>query len=208
MLLSNELIEAQDEEFKRLIDSIDKSIIDSLYEEATDENLGEILKDIISRTFSYYQSDDQNRETLERIYSLRANVITPYLNTNQIKPLKESDTSIRIFEDIIETINIQDELWKEATLPFSEELLDYLLDIVFRLKHIQFDLEQFQVKTKLILTKEVTKNIIVNWMNGKWYFEISNQVNIELDDVLKIMLFIDSIIYPALSKIITIAKIS
>ena len=157
MLLSNELIEAQDEEFKRLIDSIDKSIIDSLYEEATDENLGEILKDIISRTFSYYQSDDQNRETLERIYSLRANVITPYLNTNQIKPLKESDTSIRIFEDIIETINIQDELWKEATLPFSEELLDYLLDIVFRLKHIQFDLEQFQVKTKLILTKEVTK---------------------------------------------------
>ncbi|MEI2314925.1 DEAD/DEAH box helicase [Bacillus paramobilis] len=206
VLLSNELIEAQDEEFKRLIDSIDKSIIDSLYEEATDENLGEILKDIISRTFSYYQSDDQDKETLERIYSLRANVITPYLNTNQIKPLKESDTSIRIFEDIIETINIQDELWKEATLPFSEELLDYLLDIVFRLKHIQFDLEQFQVKTKVILTKEVTKNIIVNWMNGKWYFEISNQVNIELDDVLKIMLFIDSIIYPALSKIITIAK--
>jgi len=206
LLLSNELIEAQDEEFKRLIDSIDKSIIDSLYEEVTDENLGEILKDIISRTFSYYQSDNQDKETLERIYALRANVITPYLNKSEIKSLKESGTSIRIFEDIIEAINIQDEIWKEATFPFSEDILDYLLDIVSRLQHIQFDLEQFQVKTKITLTKEVIKNIIVNWINGKWYFEISNLVNIRLDDVLKIMLFIDSIIYPALSKIITVAK--
>jgi len=206
LLLSNELIEAQDEEFKRLIDSIDKSIIDSLYEEVTDENLDEILKDIISRTFSYYQSDNKDRETLERIYSLRANVLTPYLNTNQIRSLKESGTSIRIFEDILETINIQDEIWQEATLPFSEDILDYLLNIVFSLKHIQFDLGQFQVRIKKILTQEVTKNIIVLWMNGKWYFEISNRLNVGLDDVLKIMLFIDSIIYPELSKIITIAK--
>ncbi|TSI07659.1 DEAD/DEAH box helicase [Lysinibacillus sp. BW-2-10] len=206
LLLSNQLIEEQDEEFKRLIDSIDKSIIDSLYEEVTDENLVEILKGIISRTFSYHQSGEQDRETLDRIYTLRASVITPYFNNNKIKVLKESGTSIRIFEDIINTINIQDELWKEATLPFSEDIVDHLLEMVFRLQHIQYDLEQFQIKNKINLTKEIVRSIIVEWMNGKWYFDISIKVDYDIDVVLKIMLFIESIIYPTLSKIITIAQ--
>ncbi|MCR6097762.1 DEAD/DEAH box helicase [Salipaludibacillus agaradhaerens] len=206
LLLSNELIEAQDEEFKRLIDSIDKSIIDSLYEEITDENLEEILKDIISRTYSYYQSGKQEKETLENIYALRAKVITPYFNKKQLKSLKESGTSIRIFEDILEVIDLQDELWKEVTLPFSENTFEYFIEIVFKLQHIQYDINHFQVKTKITLTKEVINNILINWMEGKWYFEISNTINIELDDLLKIMLFIDSVIYPALSNIITIVK--
>ncbi|MGG4166380.1 DEAD/DEAH box helicase [Rossellomorea vietnamensis] len=206
LLLTNELIEAEHEEFKRLIDSIDKSIIDSLYEEVTDENLSEILTDIISRTFSYYQSNKEDKETLKNIYSLRAKIITPYLKRRQLKTLKESGASIRVFEDILEKIDLEDEIWKEATFPFSEDIVDYFLDSVFRLKHIQYDLDNFRQKTNIYPNKDIIISILKNWMDGKWYFEISETININLDGLLKIMLFIDSVIYPAISNIITIVK--
>ncbi|WP_226683623.1 DEAD/DEAH box helicase [Sutcliffiella horikoshii] len=206
LLLSNELIEAQDEEFKRLIDSIDKSIIDSLYEEVTDENLAEILKDIISRTFSYYQSDKEDKETLENIYALRAKVITPYLNKKQLRTLKESGASIRIFEDILEVIDLKDELWKEVTLPFTQDVIEYFLELVFKLQHIQYDIDEFSEKTNITLTKDVIKNILDNWINGRWYYEITEIIKVELEDLLKIMIFIDSVIYPTISNIITIVK--
>ncbi|WP_349729919.1 DEAD/DEAH box helicase [Peribacillus frigoritolerans] len=205
-LITNELIDQKDEEFKRLIDSIDKSIIDSLYEETIPDNINIILESLISKTYSYFQSDNDNKLTLEHIFKLRGSVLSPYLKKNEISILKESDTTVRIYEDIRSVINLQDDIWQSFSLPIGEDSLGYMIDIILSVKHLQFDFEQFDEINDIKLTKELITKIIQNWVDGKWYQTISIQTKIEVDDILKIILFINSNIYPVISKIITIVK--
>lgn len=206
LIITNDLIEQQDEEFKRLIDSIDKSIIDSLYEETIPENIDNILEKLISKTYSYFQSDKDNKETLEYIFKLRGTVLNPYLKRNEIVILKESDTTVRIYEDIKSVINLQDDFWQSASLPFSEDSLGYLLDIVLSLNHLEYDFEQFQETNDIQLTRELLSKVILSWINGEWYQNISTGTKIEVDVILRIILFINSNVYPVISKIISIVK--
>jgi len=206
LIITNDLIEQQDEEFKRLIDSIDKSIIDSLYEETIPENIDNILEKLISKTYSYFQSDKDNKETLEHIFKLRGTVLNPYLKRNEIVILKESDTTVRIYEDIKSVINLQDDFWQSASLPFSEDSLGYLLDIVLSLNHLEDDFEQFQETNDIQLTRELLSKVILSWINGEWYQNISTGTKIEVDVILRIILFINSNVYPVISKIISIVK--
>lgn len=206
LLITNELIDQKDEEFKRLIDSIDKSIIDSLYEETIPDNINNILENLISKTYSYFQSDLDNQKTLEHIFKLRGTVLDPYLRRNEIKILKESDTTIRIYEDIRSLIRIQDDFWRDFILPFSEDSLVYLLDITLSLDYLKFDIEQFQETNDIILTKELIAKVIQNWIDGDWYQKISTGSKVEVEGILKIISFINSKIYPVISKIITIVK--
>lgn len=206
LIITNDLIEQQDEEFKRLIDSIDKSIIDSLYEETIPENIDNILEKLISKTYSYFQSDKDNKETLEHIFKLRGTVLNPYLKRNEIVILKESDTTVRIYEDIKSVINLQDDFWQSASLPFSEDSLGYLLDIVLSLNHLEYDFEQFQETNDIQLTRELLSKVILSWINGEWYQNISTGTKIEVDVILRIILFINSNVYPVISKIISIVK--
>lgn len=207
LLITNELIDEQSEEFKRLIDSIDKSIIDSLYEESTPDNISDILENLINKTYSYFQSDYNNKLTLEHIFKLRGEVLSPYLKRNEIGILKQSDSTVRIYEDIKGVINLGDDFWQNTSLPFTDETIGYLLDIIYSLNHLEFDFEQFHQENDINLTKGLLKKVILNWIEGEWYGDISNKTNVEVEDVLKIMLFIESNIVPVLSKIVTIAKI-
>jgi helicase len=206
LLITNELLDQQDEEFKRLIDSIDKSIIDSLYEETIPENIDGILQDLISKTYSYFQSDNENKQTLEHIFKLRGKALNPYLNKNKIRILKESDTAVRIYENIKSVISLEDEYWQSTSAPFSEDTLRYLINIIFSLNHLKYDIEQFNNKSNIELTKDLILKVIHFWIKGEWYKEISNHSNVEVDDILKIILFINSNIYPEITKIITIVK--
>ncbi|EHL78047.1 DEAD/DEAH box helicase [Bacillus smithii] len=207
LLITNELINEQSEEFKRLIDSIDKSIIDSLYEESISDDISKILENLINKTYSYFQSDDNNKLTLEHIFKLRGEVLNPYLKRNEIGILKQSDSTVRIYENIKRVINLGDDFWQNTTLPFTDETIDYLLDIIFSLNHLEFDFERFHEENDINLTKKLLKKVILNWIEGKWYGEISDKTKVEVEDVLKIILFIESNIVPILSKIIAIAKI-
>ncbi|MEF7660151.1 DEAD/DEAH box helicase [Bacillus thuringiensis] len=206
LLITNELIEQQDEEFKRLIDSIDKSIIDSLYEESNPDNINSILESLISKTYSYFQSDNNNKSTLDHIFKLRGTALSSYLKNGKIAMLKESDSTVRIYEDIKKVINLQDDFWQRVLIPYTKESISYLLDIIFSLNYLEYDFEQFNEKNGIMLTKKLVTEILVNWIEGKWYHELLNDRKVIVDDILKIMLFIDSNIIPMVSKVIAIAK--
>jgi helicase len=206
LLITNDLLEQQDEEFKRLIDSIDKSIIDSLYEESNPENISGILENLISKTYSYFQSADNNKLTLEHIFKLRGQFLNPYFKQNKIGILKQSDSTVRIYEEIKRVIDLHDDVWKNASIPFSEKSIAFILDIILSLKHIQYDLEKFYEQNHFRLTTELLTDIILNWIKGRWYGDISNITNVDVDCLLKIFLFINSNIIPLVSKIVIIVK--
>ena len=204
--ITNDQIEDKDEEFKRLIDSIDKSIIDLLFEEVTDENINQIIEPLINKTYSYFQSNEEGKQTLEYIFKLRSSTLTPYIKDGKIKILKESNTTARIYDDILTKIDIDNHFWTDSTAPFTEEFISHMLNIALSLEHVQYDLDQFKKRNGIELSsKELTK-ILVQWMKGKWYDEISIELKVEVDIVLRIFLFIESIICPLTTKVISIIK--
>lgn len=205
-ILSNEIIEIQDESVQKIIDSIDKSIIDALYEEIEGSDFPRIIEDIINRTFSFFQADETQKVAIKGIYLLRSNKISSYSNS-QLEIIKKSGASIRIYEYLIEIINFNDEIWLNASLAEIVETLEYLLEIVFNLKNVISDLDNFNSINKgNILTKEMIKRILMEWVNCSWYADIANKFEIQVDYVLKIMLFIESKIVPIISTIIVMCK--
>lgn len=207
LLITNDIIEQQSEEFQRLIDSIDKTIIDSLYEEVSIENLNEIINIIINETYSYFQANDNEKKTLEHIFKIRSEVIAPYIQNNRIKALKESDSNVRIYEEILDKINISDDFWENASFPSSEEFIKYMINIILQLNYVKYNLKKFHEVNKIDLNNEILTLIINLWMEGKWFNDISIKVNIDVEKLLKIFIFINSTVSQIAMKITTIVKI-
>ena len=109
LVLSNQLLQEQDEWFKELIDSIDISITSLLAEEINIEHLESLVNSLVEKTFAFQQAEDSNRTTLKDLFNLRCEVLKGYIETNEFKAIKGSGASIRLYEAFTKSVNLDEE---------------------------------------------------------------------------------------------------
>jgi superfamily II DNA/RNA helicase len=201
------------EEFKKIfpdvIDSIDISLLELLNEEVGSDELMKIVMDLVSNTFSYFQSDENEKNTLTKIFVHRANTLLSYINTDDFKIIKGSGSSISEYEMINEIFDFENELWYSNTEVLSENWLQYIFDNgIFRFDIIRQSIDNFNERYNVQLEFELIKKIIVYWMKGAWYNELSAISGISVSFILELMNTIFQFEFQSLmTSIIRIAEI-
>ncbi len=186
--LTSEILDELDDYFQTLLDSIDVSMIDLLAEEVNTESLKELIHELISQTLSYHQADENEKDTLERIFSLRAEKIIPFIESGEFKTLKSSGTSLRLYDDIKANVDFANDIWNESFSILDDSWMDYILDdCLFKLSNFDSALNSFNDINNCSLTENSIKDSIKLWMNGSWYHEIAESLGLEIFQVLRLI---------------------
>lgn len=184
--LSNQLLEAQDEEFKQLLDAIDISIIDLLAEELPVDELEAAVSSVIENTFAFFQSSEDQKETLRSLMSLRGERIRPYVESGQFPVIRRSGANLRTFEEFVKRVDFSDDIWVEENDPISLQLLESVLEIVLSLPMTQYEISKFNTTNNTAFTDQSIAKIIKSWVIGEWYGEIARKSSADVETILKL----------------------
>lgn len=182
--LTNELLEEQEENFRKLIDSIDTSIIDLLGEEVSIEQLEDSIKTYIENTYSYTQANHNERKMLNQIFTLRLQRVRPYIESTEFGIIKKSGMTIRLYETLKKQMDLQNDLFSDTKDPISNEWLNYIISLILGLEQMQYIMNEFNERNQLSLDIQDIKEVIKLWISGKQYFEISQVLGLGLDELL------------------------
>ncbi len=170
LVLSNDILEAQDEEFKQLIDSIDISLIDLLGEEVDPEDVKSTIQNLIDQTFAKFQSTESESTTLNTLVSLRGERIKPLIEANEFKYLKQSGSTIRLYSQIQNLLQLDNEIWQTLDNPLSNDWINFVVDdILFKIPTTGFRLTDFNKRNKSNITSSDIKAILKSWISGSWF---------------------------------------
>ncbi|TGL35926.1 DEAD/DEAH box helicase [Leptospira koniambonensis] len=209
ILLSEETIEEADETFQKLIDSIDLSIVDLLSEEFEISDFEKLLTDLLTKTLSYAQLNAEEKGTMNSLFEIRGEKIKSLIQTGDFKYLKKSGATYRLFKDINEKVDFQNEIWQKQLDPLDSNWLSFILDtILFNLNQYKIELEEFLSNNgDLPLTNDDIKEAIKMWVEGNWYSEISAKINVEVFQSLRLInLFLSFNVHRIISTVIKIAE--
>jgi superfamily II DNA/RNA helicase len=185
--LDDELLAGFEHLFPSVIESIDISLLELLSEEVGSDELMQIVFNLVTNTFSYFQSDDNEKDTLARVFTYRANILLPYINSGDFKVIKGSGASISLYKKINEIFDFKNEIWFSISEALSEKWLTFILDEgIFKINNIIDSIKEDSCKISG-LNFEIVKTIIINWMKGCWYSQLSDISNISVNDILKLI---------------------
>ena len=186
--LSNEVLDSQDDQFLQWLDSIDLALIDLLAEDIETDQLEDQVQELIEQTLSYAQSDDEQRNTLNQIFTLRSEKLQDYIIEGRFGVIKNSGSTIRNYEMITESFDLNDEIWEQDFDVFDERWIKYLFtDGIFELASFNSALGQFNEYNKCNLSEFDLLNIMRDWMFGDWYHEIEQTYEIEMYQLLRLI---------------------
>lgn len=207
IVLTNELLEQSSEELLELIDVIDFSLISLITEEIYESELESKIISLIENTYAYQKMDKQGRNMMEDLFLLRGGRIRPYIGKSDFNLLKTSNTNIRFFEIIKNQLDLKDSIWRDTLDPLSELWIEHIMRLIWEIPKTDYTLNNFNQTNNTVITIDEIKSITKLWLSGKWYGEISNNLNLEIDLLLKIFAsLINPIVYNYSAKIIKIAE--
>lgn len=190
--LTNEILDGQNEEFLQWLDSIDISLIDLLSEDIKPEELTQVVSSMLSNTLSYHQASDDEKETQEAIFQLRAEKIRTFIEKGTFMEVRKSGTSLRSFQTISEIFDFEHDIWtKDFNSPLNEDWMNYLIiNGLLPSDEFQNALSQFNSWT-MKKGNELSNTDIITaiklWMKGKWYGQIAEILNTEVYKVLRLI---------------------
>jgi superfamily II DNA/RNA helicase len=186
--LNDELLAEFERVFPNVIESIDISLLELLSEEVGSDELMQIVLNLVSNTFSYFQSDDNEKDTLARIFTYRANILLPYINSGDFKTIKSSGASISLYKMINEIFDFENEIWCSILDALADNWLVFILDEgIFKIDRFKESIDSFNSKNHASVNFQILKAIINNWMKGNWYDELAKISGISLNLVLELM---------------------
>lgn len=186
--LSNEVLDSQNEEFLNWLDSIDLALVDLLAEDVEAEELQGLVQELIQQTLSYSQANDDQKETLNQIFILRSEKLEGYIQNKQFKAIKNSGTTLRSYEKITETFDLDNGIWNEEFGALEKNWISYILtDGIFKMESFTSSLQIFNEENRCELKNEDITEIIEDWMSGQWYDEICQTHKLEMFQVLKLI---------------------
>ncbi len=177
--LTNELLDQLEES-----DYIDNSIIQLLAEDISVEQLDSAVNNLIENTLTFYQSDDALKLRLRELFNLRSEKVKPTIENGQIETIRYTGIPLRAFESVVEITDFNQEFLATEENPLSSVWLEYLFDILFKLK-------TFTDALPPEYTREKVLNALLVWMNGGWYHDIAQSLNSSIEDALVFIKFIE-----------------
>jgi superfamily II DNA/RNA helicase len=186
LTLTNDILEAQDDEFQELIGSIDISIIDLLGEEVVADELQQTIQDLIDQTFAKFQCNEHESKALNDLIGLRGERLKPIIESNEFSYLKQSGLTIRTYFEIRDILDLESEIWELSDSPVSDEWLNFLFDDkISTLSIIKYRLAEFNKVNKVAVTFSEIKQVVKLWIEGSWFPEISKFFKGDIDIALR-----------------------
>lgn len=186
--INAEILDSLSEQLQELLDNVDISLIDLLAEEIDPEKLENIVSELVSETLSYFQANEQERETLRTIFGFRANKLRPIIEGGRFRVLKNSGTNTRLFEEITNHFDFENTVWSDEIEPLNRKWLRYILDEgVFKLPRFEINLKEFNEQNGCEIDSELVKKAISLWMKGSWFPEIQEALGLKMHQVLRLI---------------------
>ena len=207
--ITAEILDSLSEELQELLDNIDVSLIDLLAEEVDPKRLDSLVNELVTETLSYYQANENEKKTLNNMFNLRVNKLRPIIERGDFAILKNSGTNIRLYEEITEHFDFDDKIWNNEFEPLDKEWINYILDNgVFKLNRFTKNLQIFNEDNRCELDSGKVKKAILLWMNGNWYEKMSNDLELETHQVLRLInSFISYNIQTIISSVIRLKEL-
>lgn len=208
--ITSETLDSLSEQFQELLDDIDISLIDLLAEEVEVDKLNDFVSELIKETLSYFQANEIEKKTLKTMFDIRVKKLIPIIKRREFSVLKNSGTNIRLYEEIVKHFDFGDEIWNQDFTSLDINWLKYILDDgIFELNRFKINLKSFNEENKIELQNSDIKIAIWLWMNGNWYIEICNKLDIETHQTLRLInSFISYNIQSAVSSVIRIKELN
>ncbi|EPG74765.1 DEAD/DEAH box helicase [Leptospira fainei serovar Hurstbridge str. BUT 6] len=183
--LTNDMIENQNESFLKLIDSIDSAILDLIGDNVDLSALDEIASRLVENTFSYVQSNEQQRNNFKHLIQLRSEKIKNNISNESLPKIKKSGSSLRLYLSILENADFENDIWFKKINPLDAEWIDFIFNHLEYISAIKEDLEEGSYSD--IGSLDRLKDITLSWLSGMTYGQISENYNLSIERSLDIV---------------------
>ena len=164
---NNEWLESQTS-ISELIDKIDLSIISMLPNNIETDNLESILKELELCSLTYFMTTQEQKELFHALLIYRMQRIKDYIIKNEFTYLKSSQLGVCKYEKLLKIISFDDDFWTNNQISLDEIINKFL-----------------SWKGQIDTTNYNHYFLIIhNWINGKWYHQLSKEYNVnEIFDI-------------------------
>jgi hypothetical protein len=185
--LSEELLEEFETLYPDVIESIDFSLLELLSEDTGVNELLSMVDEIVKNTYSYFQSNTEEQNTLSKICNHRARKYIPYIESNKFKEVKGGSVSLSVYDEIDKNIDFNNDMWFASDV-LQDDLINFLLDnSIFTLQSYKEILSKFSVRNKVEIDSATFKTILLFWLSGRWYYDISKYTGLDIKIILRLI---------------------
>jgi helicase len=175
--LSNELFEVQSVSFLSTLDKIDSTIIDLLPADIPLEEIGAYIESTIENTLAYqYCTTDDLQNRIREIFVLRAEHINSEVPQENWPALRQSGSSPRFWKFVRSEGLVNKPEWLTLENPNDN---DWLTNVILKL----IEMPTLEINDE----PETINSVVIVWMNGGTYHEISALTGVEIEDILKLL---------------------
>lgn len=187
--LNNEFLEEYSE-IHPLIDGVDSTLIELMSDEVGEDVFINQAVTIANHTFASSQLSPQSNEHLRSVFALRAQKIISLRTSGKSGWAKQTGAKIRFIESVENSLLPSIANWSEDMDPLSNAVLEPILNWAWT--HTEL-VEQIKRSYNLGEDDEILDAhkdqffaIVRLWLEGKRFFEISQNLNVPVDDLLAI----------------------
>lgn len=181
---TNEWLESQTV-ISELINKIDIAIISMLPDTIIEENIETAVNEFAQQSLTYKMVNDNEKNIFNSLFFYRTQRIKDFVSKGKLTELKVSKFGICKYEKMLSVIDFKDVFWIKDDLSLNE-ITEKFINLCSR-----FYGEDYSGY----------KNIINNWLSGKWYHELAAEQDVsEIFDIFaeildsKFLLFTQSVI--------------
>lgn len=173
-------------------DAIDEMIVRS-----AEGNVNEIdVDELVTESLAYSLSDDEKRDALKKVFKARHKALKETIEDDRYQLSKTTGLNLRelkAIEQFItdEHVRLSSELWDVT----NGEFVSFIIDCVMAMPTVQEEIESTKTKLKLLSDVEMVKRIAIMWMQGLQYHEIAKKESIDVDNIILIVMFLQSVVH-------------
>lgn len=187
-------------------DAIDEMIIRS-----SDGNILELDSDqLITDSLAYSLSDDSKQEALRKVFKVRHDVLKQSIDDHNFGLLRSTGLNLRELAYVRENLsNDQMKIFRSVSYVGQDDFVSMILRLILDLPTIQDYMKvSLASKKKQSLYGDVERltRIAIYWMEGKQYKEIAAMVELAVDDVILLVMFLQGIIHDKAMAIVLYMK--
>ena len=173
-------------------DAIDEMIIRS-----AEGNVNEIdVDELVTESLAYSLSDDEKRNALKRIFKARHNVLKETIEDERYQLSKDTGLNLRELKAVEQFITDEHiKMASELLDVTNDEFVSFIIDCVMAMPTVQEEIESTSTKRKLLSDVERVKRIAIMWMLGLQYHEIAKKESIDVDKIILIVMFLQSVVH-------------
>lgn len=189
-ILSKQYPEVTDEQVNSVLMEIGaSSAIDQMIFRHFEESQEDMVENSISDSLAFHLSDEDSKQYIRQAFRVRQAKITESINDSErLSLLKKTGLELEDFLKIEKFLKEEDLDKFKAKSVYDADWLIFLLTIVYSMPSISATYSYLDKEIKEIIEdKNKYADFIKMWLSGKQYWQISQDIQLQLDNVMELL---------------------